>query len=174
MAQTKHFTDPHPVSARSWIRNRSRSRSQASTMRWTSRSDRVRGNRRCVFSLIVRRHLSPSDPKWARNGRHPPRTPPGFIDDNSSAQSTPVCFAAACRPKVVQKLLGHASVTTTTSTYSHLGIEDIRRVLDKVGWLGTERGAAEIIELTGSGVSQALGTGTQGRHPRQRRHHHPR
>ena len=38
--------------------------------------------------------------------------------------------------EVVQKLLGHASVTTTTETYQHLKIEDIRRVLDTAGCLG--------------------------------------
>ena len=38
--------------------------------------------------------------------------------------------------EVVQKLLGHASITTTTGTYQHLEIEDIRRVLDRAGCLG--------------------------------------
>jgi integrase/recombinase XerD len=38
--------------------------------------------------------------------------------------------------EVVQRLLGHASVTTTTETYQHLEIEDIRRVLDRAGCLG--------------------------------------
>jgi len=38
--------------------------------------------------------------------------------------------------EVVQRLLGHASVTTTTETYQHLEIEDIRRVLDTAGCLG--------------------------------------
>jgi site-specific recombinase XerD len=52
--------------------------------------------------------------------------------------------------EVVQKLLGHASVTTTTSTYSHLDIEDIRRVLDKAGWLGAEHGASQIVEPMGT------------------------
>ncbi len=37
--------------------------------------------------------------------------------------------------EVVQKLLGHASVTTTIGTYEHLGIEDIRRTLQHAGWL---------------------------------------
>ncbi|HEX5402320.1 MAG TPA: tyrosine-type recombinase/integrase [Pseudonocardiaceae bacterium] len=37
--------------------------------------------------------------------------------------------------EVVQKLLGHASITTTTQTYAHLEIEDIRRALQAVGWL---------------------------------------
>jgi integrase/recombinase XerD len=38
--------------------------------------------------------------------------------------------------EVVQQLLGHASITTTTGTYQHLKIEDIRRVLDAAGCLG--------------------------------------
>lgn len=42
--------------------------------------------------------------------------------------------------EVVAKLLGHASVTTTTTTYAHLEIEDIRRVLDEAGCLGTSAG----------------------------------
>ena len=37
--------------------------------------------------------------------------------------------------EVVQKLLGHASVTTTLGTYEHLKIEDIRRTLLQAGWL---------------------------------------
>jgi integrase/recombinase XerD len=37
--------------------------------------------------------------------------------------------------EVVQKLLGHASVTTTTSTYAHSEVEDLRRVLRDKGCL---------------------------------------
>jgi integrase/recombinase XerD len=37
--------------------------------------------------------------------------------------------------EVVQKLLGHASIATTTDTYAHLKIEDARRALVSVGWL---------------------------------------
>lgn len=37
--------------------------------------------------------------------------------------------------EVVQKLLGHASVTTTASTYAHLEVEDLRRVLRDKGCL---------------------------------------
>ena len=37
--------------------------------------------------------------------------------------------------EVVQKLLGHASVTTTTSTYAHLEVEDLRQVLRDKGCL---------------------------------------
>lgn len=37
--------------------------------------------------------------------------------------------------EVVQKLLGHASLTTTTTTYTHLEIEDIRQVLRDKGCL---------------------------------------
>lgn len=49
--------------------------------------------------------------------------------------------------EVVQKLLGHASVTTTTETYQHLEIEDIRRVLDAAGCLGGPAATGE----TGTG-----------------------
>ena len=35
--------------------------------------------------------------------------------------------------EVVQRLLGHASVSTTIDTYSHLGIEDARRALVAAG-----------------------------------------
>lgn len=37
--------------------------------------------------------------------------------------------------EVVQKLLGHVSVTTTIDTYSHLQISDIRKTLEVAGWL---------------------------------------
>ena len=36
--------------------------------------------------------------------------------------------------EVVSKLLGHSSVTTTLSVYSHLTAEDARRELQKAGW----------------------------------------
>ena len=37
--------------------------------------------------------------------------------------------------EVVQKLLGHASVTTTIGTYAHLQISDVRTALEVAGWL---------------------------------------
>lgn len=37
--------------------------------------------------------------------------------------------------EVVQKLLGHVSVTTTIDTYAHLQISDIRKALEVAGWL---------------------------------------
>jgi integrase/recombinase XerD len=37
--------------------------------------------------------------------------------------------------EVVQKLLGHVSLTTTTTTYAHLEIEDVRKVLRDKGCL---------------------------------------
>lgn len=37
--------------------------------------------------------------------------------------------------EVVQTLLGHAAITTTTGTYAHLRIDDVRRCLDDAGWL---------------------------------------
>jgi integrase/recombinase XerD len=43
-------------------------------------------------------------------------------------------------PEVVQKLLGHASISTTIDTYSHLGIEDARRALVNAGVLADEPG----------------------------------
>ena len=39
------------------------------------------------------------------------------------------------KAEVVQKLLGHASVSTTIDTYSHLGIEDVREQLVRAGLL---------------------------------------
>ena len=39
------------------------------------------------------------------------------------------------RAEVVQHLLGHASISTTIDTYSHLGIEDARRALVAAGVL---------------------------------------
>ncbi|MGH3584853.1 MAG: site-specific integrase [Pseudonocardia sp.] len=38
-------------------------------------------------------------------------------------------------PEIVQHLLGHASISTTVDTYSHLGIEDARRALVAAGFL---------------------------------------
>jgi site-specific recombinase XerD len=37
--------------------------------------------------------------------------------------------------EVVQKLLGHTSITTTVDTYAHLQFDDVRRSLERAGWL---------------------------------------
>lgn len=37
--------------------------------------------------------------------------------------------------EIVQKLLGHRSITTTIDTYAHLAVDDVRRALTKAGWL---------------------------------------
>jgi integrase/recombinase XerD len=37
--------------------------------------------------------------------------------------------------EVVQRLLGHASIATTSDTYAHLKVEDARRALVRAGWL---------------------------------------
>lgn len=42
---------------------------------------------------------------------------------------------AGVKAEVVQKLLGHASVSTTIDTYAHLGIEDVREQLVRAGLL---------------------------------------
>jgi integrase len=36
--------------------------------------------------------------------------------------------------EIVQALLGHSSVTTTSETYAHIKVEDSRAALDRVGW----------------------------------------
>jgi site-specific recombinase XerD len=36
--------------------------------------------------------------------------------------------------EVISTLLGHASVTTTTQVYGHLGVEDARELLEQAGW----------------------------------------
>jgi integrase/recombinase XerD len=41
--------------------------------------------------------------------------------------------------EVVSKLLGHASVTTTSQTYGHLSVEDARQVLQQAGWFADTR-----------------------------------
>ncbi len=42
--------------------------------------------------------------------------------------------------EVVSKLLGHASVTTTSATYAHLDVEDARRALTQAGWFTDPQG----------------------------------
>jgi site-specific recombinase XerD len=42
--------------------------------------------------------------------------------------------------EVVQKLLGHVSLTATTTTYAYLEIEDLGRVLRDKGCLDDRRG----------------------------------
>lgn len=43
--------------------------------------------------------------------------------------------------EVVQRLLGHRSITTTSDTYAHLKVEDARRALVRAGWLPDPDGA---------------------------------
>jgi integrase/recombinase XerD len=43
--------------------------------------------------------------------------------------------------EVVQKLLGPASIATTSDTYAHLKIEDARRALVRAGWLAEQDSA---------------------------------
>lgn len=47
--------------------------------------------------------------------------------------------------EVVQKLLGHASVTTISTTYEHLEVEDLRRALTDAGCLGGPGSAARAV-----------------------------
>ena len=42
--------------------------------------------------------------------------------------------------EVVQHLLGHASIATTSDAYAHLKVEDARRALVAVGWLTDQDG----------------------------------
>jgi integrase len=42
--------------------------------------------------------------------------------------------------EVVQRLLGHASIATTSDTYAHLKVEDARRALVRAGWLAEPGG----------------------------------
>lgn len=48
--------------------------------------------------------------------------------------------------EVVQKLLGHASVSTTIDTYSHLEVRHVRAVLESVGWLPRENAGASLAD----------------------------
>lgn len=45
--------------------------------------------------------------------------------------------------EIVQKLLGHASVTTTVDTYAHLELRHIRSALESAGWITTADGARD-------------------------------
>ncbi|MBV8348482.1 MAG: integrase, partial [Mycolicibacterium sp.] len=42
--------------------------------------------------------------------------------------------------EVVQHLLGHASIATTSDAYAHLKVEDARRALVAAGWLSDRDG----------------------------------
>ncbi len=43
--------------------------------------------------------------------------------------------------EVVQHLLGHASIATTSDAYAHLKVEDTRRALVAAGWLADRDGS---------------------------------
>ena len=49
-------------------------------------------------------------------------------------------------PEVVQKLLGHASITTTIGTYAHLDITHVRDALERSGWLARAAGTPTATE----------------------------
>ena len=55
----------------------------------------------------------------------------GFPTRHGSA-ATPE-FPAATDDELVRRVLRHASVTTTTGTYAHLAIEDLRDAVNKIG-----------------------------------------
>jgi integrase/recombinase XerD len=55
--------------------------------------------------------------------------------------------------EVVQKLLGHASVSTTIDTYSHLELRHVRASLERVGWLPAYDRTAEDV----SAIDDAIG-----------------
>ena len=57
---------------------------------------------------------------------------------SSGTAMPPTCFVVASAAEVVQHLLGHASISTTIDTYSHLGIEDARRALVAAGLLDAQ------------------------------------
>ena len=63
------------------------------------------------------------------------RTGISFASINSGTATPPICGVAASRRRSMQKLLGHASTSTTIDTYSHLDIEDARRALVTAGVL---------------------------------------
>jgi len=72
-----------------------------------------------VYDLVkrLRRQLGFAfDPHWARHG----------FATRSLRTGTPL--------EVVSKLLGHASVTTTSEIYGHLTVEDARKTLEAAGW----------------------------------------
>jgi len=54
--------------------------------------------------------------------------------------------------EVVQKLLGHASVSTTIDTYSHLELRHVRAALESAGWLPTGDASAGHSDLVGGGI----------------------
>lgn len=53
--------------------------------------------------------------------------------------------------EVVQKLLGHRSITTTIDTYAHLEIDDVRSALTEAGWL-TDPAATAVAIFPASGT----------------------
>lgn len=54
--------------------------------------------------------------------------------------------------EVVQKLLGHASVSTRIDTYSHLELRHVRAALESAGWLPAWDAPADQANLVGGGI----------------------
>ena len=72
-----------------------------------------------VYDLVVRLRARTGidfDPHWARHA----------YATRALRDGVPI--------EVVSKLLGHASITTTSAVYGHLTVEDARRALQAAGW----------------------------------------
>ena len=78
-------------------------------------------------------------------------------------RTRPSCCAAACAVEVVGKLLGHASIATTSDTYAHLKVEDARRALGGGGLADRPGRAAVSVEALATplntGAASAPGCG---------------
>jgi integrase/recombinase XerD len=72
-----------------------------------------------VYDLVVRLRARTGiefDPHWTRHA----------FATRALRDGVPI--------EVVSKLLGHASITTTSAIYGHLSVEDARRALEAAGW----------------------------------------
>ena len=66
---------------------------------------------------------------------------------------------AGVDPHRVQRVLRHASVTTTTGTYAHLAIEDLRDAVNKIGPqpVGALAGCGQVADVARIGTRSARG-----------------
>ncbi|MBF6302795.1 tyrosine-type recombinase/integrase, partial [Nocardia amamiensis] len=65
------------------------------------------------------------------------RTPPHTATAERSHTYATGLLRRGVAAEVVQRLLGHSSISVTVDTYAHLKIEDTRRVLAETGFLDT-------------------------------------
>lgn len=87
-------------------------------------------------------------PNWRRSAFHPARTRAGFSDrlrvHDLRHTAASLMIQAGYQPKLLQEIMGHASITTTLDLYGHLYPGDMDRYADRLNTAADEASTAKI------------------------------